>query len=309
MQSFKNKNNDKYIDLHMHSTASDGSMTPEELVKHSYRLGLAAIALTDHDTVEGVRPALEEGERLGMEVIPGVEISVSLSSWDLLLYACQHGRNGENFGTSSEPEMHLLGYFFNGGYELLSETLDKLRQKREHRNPRIIEKLKELGINITLQEVVDLATGGVVGRPHIARVLVKKGYTSSISEAFDKYLAVGRPAYFRKDKLTPQEGIAEIIRSGGIPVLAHPIYLDFKACQLGKIIDKLKVAGLKGIEALYSENTLEQTEELLKLAMEHNLKVTGGSDFHGSFKPDIEAGVGKGSLKVPYSLLSRLKEA
>ncbi len=296
MLSFETE--DKFIDLHTHSTSSDGSLEPDALVRHAYGLGLAAVALTDHDTVSGVGAALEEGEKLGMEVIPGVEISVSLSSWELPAFTRSH----------AEPEMHLLGYFFSGSYELLAGTLDELQQKREQRNPKIIAKLRELGFDITLEEAARKAAGGIVGRPHIARVLLEKGYISSISEGFDRYLAAGRPAYFRKDKLTPEEGIAEIIRAGGVPVLAHPIYLGIGGRQLGEVLVRLKAAGLKGIEAIYTENTKEQTEELLKLAEEYDLKVTGGSDFHGSFKPDIEAGTGRGGLRIPYSLLSALKE-
>lgn len=302
------KNEEKYIDMHTHSTASDGSMEPAALVRYAHRLGLAAIALTDHDTVSGVGQALEEGKRLGMEVIPGVEISVSLSSWGLPSVTCPHAQRGRNHTEASEPEMHLLGYFFSGSYELISKTLEELRQKREQRNPKIIAKLNELGFDITLEEVTRKAAGGIVGRPHIARVMMEKGYISSIAEGFDRYLAAGRPAYFKKDKLSPEEGLAEIIKAGGVPALAHPIYLGLRGRQLGMVLERLKKAGLKGIEAIYTENTPEQTKELLELAREYGLKVTGGSDFHGSFKPDIEAGVGRGNLKIPYSLLTALRQ-
>lgn len=326
----QHKNEEKYIDLHTHSTASDGSMEPAALVRHAHRLGLAAIALTDHDTVSGVGQALEEGEKLGMEVIPGVEISVSLSSWDFppVTYTGPQpgvtdeeeaspemqtvGPNKQQAGPemqTAEPEMHLLGYFFNGGYERMSETLEELRRRREERNPKIIAKLNELGFDITIEEVEHKAAGGTAGRPHIARVMMEKGYISSIAEGFDKYLATGRPAYFKKDKLTPEEGVEEIIRAGGVPVLAHPIYLGVRGEQLKKVLERLKKAGLKGIEAYYTDNSPEQTEELLRLAEELGLKVTGGSDFHGSFKPDIEAGVGRGNLRIPYSLLTALREA
>lgn len=299
--------NGKYIDLHTHSTASDGSMEPAELVRHAHGSGLAAIALTDHDTMAGIGRALEEGAKLGMEVIPGVEISVSLASWDLPPAVRSH--SGSGHAKPAEPEMHLLGYFFSGGYERLSETLEELRLRREQRNPKIIAKLNELGFDITLEEVASKAAGGVAGRPHIARVLMEKGHTSSIAEAFDKYLASGRPAYFKKEKLTPEEGLAEIARAGGVPVLAHPVHLGIGGIQLRKVLERLKEAGLKGIEAIYTDNTQEQTEELLKLARELELKVTGGSDYHGSFKPDIELGVGRGNLRIPYSLLTELKEA
>lgn len=277
---------DRLIDLHTHTTASDGSMTPAELVRHAHEKGLAAIAVTDHDSVEGVGQALEEGRRLGIEVVAGVEISVDF-----------------------DPEMHLLGYFFNANYRSILNTLEELRQMRERRNPKIIGKLNELGFDITMDEVNRKAGTGNVGRPHIARALMDKGYVESIAEAFEKYLAVGRPAYFKKDKLTPEQGVGLISGAGGVPVLAHPIYLDMAGINLDQLLPRLKAAGLKGIEAIYTENTGEQTAKLLKLAEAYDLAVSGGSDFHGSFKPHIEIGIGRGSLRIPYELLVRLKRA
>lgn len=275
----------KYIDLHTHTTASDGSMTPAELVRHAYNKGLAAVAVTDHDTVGGIDQALEEGKRLGIEVIAGVEISVDFST-----------------------EMHLLGYFLNSHCEPILKTLEDLRERREKRNPRIVNKLNELGFDITMEEVISKAAGGNAGRPHIARVMTEKGYVNNMDEAFEKYLGSGRPAYFKKDKLLPQEGIAEITRSGGVPVLAHPFFIGLPYGQLEQLVKELAGYGLKGIEAYYSWHTEEQTSSLLRIAQKHGLLVTGGSDFHGSFKPDIEIGTGKGTLKVPYSLLAALKQ-
>jgi predicted metal-dependent phosphoesterase TrpH len=275
---------DRLIDLHTHTTASDGSMTPEELVRHAYEKGLAAIAITDHDAMDGIEQALDEGRKLGIEVIAGVEISVDF-----------------------DPEMHLLGYFLNGHYEPILKSLEELRLMREHRNPKIIRKLNELGFDITMEEVNKKSDGVNVGRPHIARALLDKGYVGSIAEAFEKYLSTGKPAYFKKDKLSPEEGVALIARSGGSPVLAHPVYLDMAGIDLEQLLPRLKAAGLKGIEAVYSENTKEQTAKLLKLAEANGLAVTGGSDFHGSFKPHIEIGIGRGSLSIPYELLDRLK--
>ncbi|HPP36462.1 MAG TPA: PHP domain-containing protein [Clostridiales bacterium] len=286
--------NGKYTDLHTHSTASDGSMTPAELVRHAYESGLSAVALTDHDTVAGVEEALEEGAKIGIEVIAGVEISVSLSEWGFSEY---------------ETEMHMLGYFFSRNFEPIQATLEELRRKREQRNPKIIEKLNEMGIDITMEEVASKAPGGVVGRGHIARVLMEKGYTANMKEGFEKYLGTGKPAYVRKDKLTPEQGIAAILQSDGVPVLAHPVLLGLQREELAAVLDRLKAAGLKGIEALYPENTPEETEELLDLAAKTGLKVTGGSDFHGIYKPEIRIGVGRGCLRVPYSLLQKLKEA
>ena len=259
-------------------------MTPEELVRHAYEKGLAAIAITDHDSMGGIEQALDEGRKLGIEVIAGVEISVDF-----------------------DPEMHLLGYFLNGRYELILKSLEELRLMREQRNPKIIRKLNELGFDITMEEVNKKSDGVNVGRPHIARVLLDKGYVGSIAEAFEKYLSAGKPAYFKKDKLTPEEGVALIARSGGTPVLAHPVYLDMAGIDLEQLLPRLKAAGLKGIEAVYSENSEEQTAKLLKLAEANGLAVSGGSDFHGSFKPHIEIGVGRGKLRIPYELLDILK--
>lgn len=274
-----------YIDLHTHTSASDGSMAPVGLVRHAYESGLAAVAITDHDTMEGVGQALEEGRKIGLEVIAGVEISVDFM-----------------------PEMHLLGYFLDGHYEPILNALEDLRERRKRRNPQIIDKLNGLGLEITINEVNRIAGGSITSRAHIARVLIEKSYVADMEEAFDKYLAFGRPAYIKKDKLTPVEGIAEIARSGGIPVLAHPIYLNMTTAQLDKLLGELAEEGLKGIEAYYTDNTASQTKELLWLAKKHNLTVTGGSDFHGSFKPGIKIGSGRGSLKVPYSVLERLKQ-
>jgi len=274
----------KIIDLHTHTTASDGSMSPGELVRYAKSRGLAAVAVTDHDTVDGLEEALSEGEKAGIEVIPGVEISVDF-----------------------EPEMHMLGYFPCKTFAKIAGVLNELRKNREERNPRIVKKLNEMGFNLTMYEVKKEAKGKVVGRPHIARVMVEKGYVNSIEEAFEKYLADGRPAYFKKGKLTPEQGIQEILKAEGIPVLAHPKYLYMDMAGLDVLLKDLKAKGLKGIEAYYVDNTPEETEEFLRLADKHGLIVTGGSDFHGSYKSRIEIGVGYGNLKVPYELLDNLR--
>jgi 3',5'-nucleoside bisphosphate phosphatase len=277
---------DKFIDLHTHSTASDGSMSPGELVRHAKAKGLSAIALTDHDTIVGVDEAIEAGKKIGIEVIPGVEIS-----------------------TDFKPEMHILGYFFNDIAPAFNDILLKLRQNRFERNPKIINKLKDMGINITIEEVEAEGKGNVIGRPHIAKVLLNKGYVKSMEEAFDKFLASGKAAYFKKDKLSPEEGIEAILKGGGIPILAHPIFLGITLKELDNLLEVLKEKGIKGIEAVYVENTREDTGNLLRLAIKHDLLVTGGSDFHGSYKPDIEIGIGRGSLSVSYELLHKLRNS
>jgi predicted metal-dependent phosphoesterase TrpH len=275
----------KRIDLHTHSTASDGSMEPGELVKYAKSRGLAAVALTDHDTVEGIKEAYEEGLRIGFEVVPGLEISVDF-----------------------EPEMHILGYFFGNSYLDIEDTLIYLRKSREERNPEIIKKLNDMGFDINMEEVSKVAARGVVGRAHIAKVLVDKGYVGSVGEAFNKFLSSGRTAFVKRDKFTPEQGINEIIRAGGIPVLAHPIYLGRSYAELDSLFYELKIMGLKGIEAYYVDNTPQDTENMVKLAHKHGLLITGGSDFHGTFKSDIEIGVGYGNLDISYELLERLKE-
>lgn len=275
----------KTIDLHTHSTASDGSMSPVELVRHAKESGLTAIALTDHDTIDGIKEALEEGASQGVEVVPGLEISVDF-----------------------KPEMHILGYFFDDTYLNIQDVLSKLKESRKVRNPKIIARLNEMGFDITLDEVKAQAKGKIVGRPHIARVLMLKGYVESISEAFDKYLSSGRPAYFRKDKLTPEEGIREISKAGGIPVLAHPIYLDMDFEELDKLLGQLAAEGLKGMEVFYVDNTGDETDDLLRLALKHRLAATGGSDFHGGYKPDIRLGKGRGNLEIPYEILDKLRQ-
>ncbi len=279
--------NKKLIDLHTHSMASDGSMSPAELVRHAHEKGLSALALTDHDTVDGVKEALEEGERLGVEVIPGIEISVDY-----------------------KPEMHILGYFPNlYAYNSIRKELEVIRQGREARNLKIISRLNGLGIDITTEEVKREALGDITGRPHIARVLVNRGFVKSIDDAFDKYLGREGLAYFKRFELKPEEGIQAIRRAGGLPVLAHPVFLRKTYDGMDKLLGELKGFGLAGIEALYSDHTKEDTGNFLRLAIKHGLIVTGGSDFHGSFKPGMELGTGRGGLEVPYELLENLRKA
>lgn len=276
---------EKYIDLHTHTVASDGSMTPGELVMHAASNGLSAIAITDHDTIDGISQALEQGRISGIEVIPGLEISVDF-----------------------EPEMHILGYFSDKNYSNIKETLNMLREKREERNPKIVNKLRELGFDINIGEVRAEALGKIVGRPHIAKVMVNKGYSASIKEVFEKYLSSGRPAYFKKNKLTPVDGIKEIKKAGGIPVLAHPLLLQRDYQKLDKIMETLVVDGLMGIEAIYAENSKEDTKNHIRLAKKYKLIITGGSDFHGNLRSGVSIGKGYGNLRVPYKYLEKLKE-
>lgn len=274
------------IDLHVHTTASDGTLTPRQLVLYAATKGLKAVAITDHDTIDGVAEALEAGEEVGIKVIPGVEISVDC--------------NGE---------MHILGYFIDYKNPRLTEGLNRLKMFRENRNPAIVEKLRGLGFDITMQEVINAAGGKIIGRPHFAAVMLQKGYVKDNKEAFELYLAAGKPAYVKKDKMTPREGIELITGAGGIPVLAHPKYLRVEeGRELGDLISELKDYGLQGIEVFYTEHSTEESDNFYKLALVNKLIITGGTDFHGANKPDIEIGTGRGGLAVNYDLMEQFKK-
>ena len=275
------------IDLHLHTTYSDGSLPPAEVLGLAQKAGVSALAITDHDIVDGIPEAIEAGAHLGIEVIPGIEIS---------------SRYGES-------ELHMLGYFLDWQDSELSSRLAELRASRHRRNPRIIEKLNELGLDLTYEEVKALAGTESIGRPHIARVLMAKGYVRSAKEAFDRYLAEGAAAYVPRDLPEPAEAIAWIRTARGIPVLAHPTWVKESAEGLFALCDKLKAEGLGGIEVHYSTHKPQQTSQFLQVARRLDLLVTGGSDFHGLTKPDIEVGVGRGNLKVPEKLLEPLKKA
>lgn len=273
------------IDMHVHTTASDGTKTPREMVFFARESGLKAVAITDHDTIEGVAEALAAGEEAEIEVVPGVEISVDYPG-----------------------EMHILGYYIDYANRKLLEGLGLLRAYRDRRNPMMIEKLRQMGFDISMAEVAGAADGKVVGRPHFAAVMVEKGYVSDYQEAFEKYLGAGKPAYIKKERLTPREGIEMIMSAGGIPVLAHPKHVKIKDDNgLAELIRQLVGYGLKGIEVFYTTHTREETRKFLNLAERFGLFVTGGTDYHGANKPDIQIGRGQGDLAIPYALLAKIK--
>lgn len=279
---------EKRIDLHIHSTYSDGSMTPAEIVAKACEIGLAAIALTDHDTCDGVTEFLDAARERGIEAVGGVEISVEFK----------------------KRTLHMLGYGIDPAHQRLRNVLRRIVQGRDERNTQIIRKLNLLGIRITIEEVRALAGEQVVGRPHIAQVLIQKGVVKDLDEAFDRLLARGRPAYCERFRLEPEDAIALIAEAGGLAVLAHPYYIGLDSPDaLASLVSRLKDAGLAGIEAYYTEHTQEQTRLYLEMAKRFDLLVTGGSDFHGNLKSDIQLGSGRGSLSVPYELFQRLHEA
>lgn len=275
------------IDLHLHTTHSDGSLPPSEVLKLAGHAGVAALAITDHDITSGIPEAVAAGQELGIEVIPGVEVS----SFD--------GRS----------ELHILGYFLDWQDPILGTRLATLRASRHRRNPLIIDRLRAAGLEISYDEVRTLAGTESVGRPHIAQVLMQKKYVSSAKEAFDRYLAEGRPAYVARELPTPADAIQWIREAKGIAVLAHPTWVKDNGDGLHSCVAILKEAGLDGVEVHYSTHSKAQTASYLEMAQRLDLLITGGSDFHGITKPDIEVGYGRGDLKVNPRLLEPLKAA
>ncbi|MEF3168899.1 MAG: PHP domain-containing protein [Deltaproteobacteria bacterium] len=274
-------------DLHTHTIASDGSDTPTRLVQLAHAAGLAGISVTDHDTVSGIPEAIEAGRRLGVEVLPGVELSVIAPSGN----------------------MHILGYGIDTHSPNLLALLEKVQQARAGRNARILELLRAAGCPLSMEEVERAAGGGQIGRPHFARVLVEKGYVSSTGEAFARFLRKGAVAYAPKAVITPVEALRILHASGGATVLAHPLTLNCPGPDdLERIVSDLASAGLDGLECHYSEHTPSFTCTCLDIAKRYGLIPTGGSDYHGAAKPAISLGKGKGDLCVPARCLAEIRK-
>ena len=274
-----------FVDLHSHSTASDGTLAPAELVALAVRSNLSALSLTDHDTVAGIHEASEAAQSAGLDFLPGIEIS------------CDFPR---------PATMHLLGYGVDPENPTLRDLTTRLIDARNDRNPRIIRRLNELGVAITMEEIEQEAGGNVVGRPHIAAVLLRKGYVSSLQQAFDKYLGQGAAAYFDKERLTPKQAIDMVIQGGGLPVLAHPVQLRTENdAQLERIVKDLKDYGLAGVEVIHSDHDAALVEKYSKLADRLSLLKTGGSDFHGTNKKEINLGVAIGR-RIPRQFFDAL---
>jgi predicted metal-dependent phosphoesterase TrpH len=266
------------VDLHVHSNVSDGRYAPEEIVVKAAGLGLAFLALTDHDSVGGISPAKQAaGAFPGLTFIPGVEISTDVP----------------------DGEVHVLGYFIDYESKELAEALKRFRESRQGRARGMVDKLHRLGVDIDWRRVQEIAGEGTIGRPHIARAMLEKGYIGSFTEAFEKYIGHGGPAYVERDKMTPEEAVALVLRSGGLPVLAHP----FTVPEPERMTAGLKATGLVGIEAYYKDNTREQTGTLIGLADKYGLIATGGSDSHGI---DDSREVGLGGVEVPVAAAERL---
>ena len=266
------------VDLHVHSTASDGKLIPEAIVRKAAELGLRVISLTDHDSIAGIVPALKAVKAFpGLTFIPGVEISTDLA----------------------DGEVHILGYFIDYTDPALEKSLEMFRDSRFGRGRGMVEKLAALGINIDWSRVQEIAGDGAIGRPHIARAMLEKGYITTFEEAFDKYIGHGGPAYVEREKMTPEEAVALIVRSKGLPVLAHP----FTVKDPEAMVRQLKPAGLVGIEAYYKDNTAAETKATLNLAKKYGLIATGGTDYHGI---GDSKEVMLGGVEVPMAAAQRL---
>ncbi len=283
---------DVRIDLHTHSTASDGSLSPSDILELANQLDIKAISITDHDTVKGSEEALNAGIPDGIGFLTGVEISASPPP---------------SFPVSGS--FHILGYAFRVNDLVLNQALSNLQKARENRNPKIIERLNSLGMDISLNEILNICKNGQAGRPHVAQVMLQKGFVKSIDEAFDRYIGTDRPAYVDKERIKCEKAIEIILGAGGIPVLAHPfLYSGMNNETLKSIVASLKEMGIMGIEAYYPEHSSSETAACLAIAGHYNLLPTGGTDFHGSIKPETQLGTGQGDFSVPYDVFSRLLE-
>ena len=279
------------IDLHMHSTCSDGSFAPEALVEMASKIGLNAIALTDHDTVKGVDPFLSACERVSAEsdsplrAITGVEIS----------------------SDSRLGSMHLLGYLFDHRHPELLAALTTIHGERTQRNASILENLNKLGFNLSMERIASLASGDVVGRPHFARALLEDGHVTSMRAAFDHYLGDRGSCYVSGFRFPVEQAISSIRAAGGVAVLAHPVTFRLGVNALDEFVGELKEMGLGGIEVFYPEHTPARVRAFRRLALKYDLAMTGGSDFHGAPNPAIRMGRGFGELDVDDALLDALE--
>ncbi len=276
--------NERLIDLHTHSNRSDGSMSPSELVVHAAQSGLAAIALSDHDTVSGVREAADQAKASGIELVPAIE-----------------------FSAKSDTELHILGYFIDIENPSLKSMLNKIVEERIERNEMTQKLLAKLGFDVSLEEVKALAPGGIIGRAHFARLMMNKGYIESVKEGFDKYLASGRPAFFGNQSLEAKTAIELIHECGGAAFVAHPHLIRLDDDMLERYLRELKEYGLDGIEGYYTDYDEAMQTKFHAMAKRLELNISGGTDFHAKMKPHISIGRGLGNMAIPYSVLENIK--
>ena len=274
---------EQWIDLHTHSLFSDGSYTPEELISYAKKKNLYGLALTDHDTTDGLEAAIENGKKQGVYVIPGIELSSDYNGKDI----------------------HILGYFIDYKNQNLEEKLRLFQELRRKRNIKMVSLLREGGYDISLENLYEIyGKESVLTRMHLAKALFDKGYVKDIPTAFATILAKDSPYYVPREGISPEKAVSLIRESSGTAVLAHPTLYKLSDEKLRELLTALKKLGLSGIETYYSTYTEEQTEYIKAIAEEFDLFPTGGSDFHGSSKPHIDLGIGKGNLKIPATLLN-----
>ena len=271
------------VDLHVHSTCSDGTFTPEELVDYAMEKGLRAFALTDHDTVNGLARAISPQVP---EVIPGIELSTEYQGKDI----------------------HMVGLFIDYHQPDFAHYLADFIHSRENRNEKMCALLREHDIDITYEALLAEFPGAVITRAHFARYLLSHGYIQSMKEAFDRYVGDHAPCYIPREKVTPMQAVHLILQSGGVPILAHPILYHMSDERLDKLVATLKQEGLAGIEAIYSTYNAAEERQIRKLAAKYELLLSGGSDFHGAAKPGLSLGNGYGKLYVPYEILAGMKQ-
>jgi len=275
------------IDLHTHSTMSDGTLTPRELAFYAKAKGLFAIALTDHDTTAGIAECIKAGNMVGLKVIPGIEIS------------CKYHK----------IEIHLLGYYIDIENQTLQDVIAKILNERKARNVKMIERLTELGYPITMKDLNPNNDENMsITRGNVAGVLLEKGYFANREEVFEKCLRVGQPGYVEREFIDYKEAIAAIVAAGGVAVIAHPYFYKLKDVTMDQFILDLKNAGLAGIETIYPEHSKEKEREYLELCEKYGLFLTGGTDYHGDNKPNLDIGNGFGKTSVPKLYLDVMEK-
>lgn len=274
------------VDLHVHSNRSDGSETPSALVDMALEKGLAAFALTDHDTTDGLDDALAYAANKDIEVIPGIEFSTEYEGRDI----------------------HVVGLYIDYTEERFQHYLKDFQNSRNLRNQKMCKKLQEHGVDITYEQLLAKYPGSVLTRAHYARFLLAHGYVKGLPEAFDRYVGDHAPCYIPREKVTPMQAVHLILQSGGVPILAHPILYHMSDERLDKLVATLKQEGLAGIEAIYSTYNAAEERQIRKLAAKYELLLSGGSDFHGAAKPGLSMGNGYGKLYVPYEILAGMKQ-
>lgn len=277
----------KYIDLHTHSTASDGSLTPAQLVTLAHEKGLSAVALTDHDTIVGLKEAMETGKDLDIEVVPGIEFA-----------AYYKGR-----------DIHLVGLYIDYENPEFKAGVSAIKDNRVLRNQEMIEAMAADGIDISRAKLEMVEGEGILTRANIASYLRHIGLVKTNQEAFDKYIGDDKPYYIPRKKITPEYAIDLILKSKGVPILAHPLLYPFTDKELAACIETLIPAGLKGLEVYYAMNSGDDERRMKRLAKTYGLLFSGGSDFHGSYKPHIQLGTGRGRLFIPEEVLQPIKDA